>query len=146
MLFRKKKKNVAPAKREGDVRAGNFIIHLEDFHIKFADVAGMCSVRIPLNILSGTMLKMVADGVRQGEEEKVAFAQSYGAVLWNLITVVPDAKLLKDVDAATRRCINRHKDLYAKEGVTEKEDKAIIREEREFQEEVQMLSDDEKKE
>lgn len=141
MFGKRNKKNSVPSVSPLDARCGNFYIHLEDdHHVKVGDVSGMNSVRVATTVVGGSMLKELHAGIRRGEDEKVQFARSYASVLWNLLCAVPDARLMVDVDAAVRRCVERHKDLYGvKDNPDPEMDAQVLREERESAEELDKI-------
>jgi hypothetical protein len=128
----KVKKNKVKLQR-GDVRIGNFVYHAENEHYKVQDINGVFSLRLYGQMPAAMMMRA---GLLNAQENE-AFLHSYAAVMYNVLSCVPDEEFMKAINEAAIACVNRHKEFYGiKEDVTPEEDAKIVQEEKELEEAV----------
>lgn len=129
----KVKKNRIKLQR-GDVQVGNFVFHAEKEHYKVQDINGVFSLRL-YGSMPAAMMMRTALSDTQGNEN---FLHGYAAVMYNVLSCVPDEEYLKAINEAAVACVNRHKEFYGiKDDVTAEEDAAIVKEEKELDEAVE---------
>jgi len=129
----KVKKNKVKLQR-GDVRIGNFVYHAEKEHYKVQDINGVFSLRLYGQMPAAMMMRA---GLLNAQENE-AFLHSYAAVMYNVLSCVPDEEFMKAINEAAIACVNRHKEFYGiKDDVTPEEDAKIVQEEKELEEAVQ---------
>lgn len=117
--------------QRGDVRVGNFVFHAERDHYKLTDINGVFSVRVSGQTPVGMMMRAALSDP-QGNE---VFLHNYAAVMYNVLSCVPDMDLLGAVNRAAVECVERHRDMYGvNEDIAPERDKEILREERELDE------------
>lgn len=120
--------------QRGDVRVGNFVFHAEKEHYKVQDINGVFSLRLYGGMPAAMMMRTGLSDP-QGNEN---FLHGYAAVMYNVLSCVPDEEYLKAVNEAAIACVNRHKEFYGiKDDVTAEEDAAIVKEEKELEEAVE---------
>lgn len=120
--------------QRGDVQVGNFVFHAEKEHYKVQDINGVFSLRLYGGMPAAMMMRTGLSDP-QGNE---SFLHGYAAVMYNVLSCVPDEEYLRAVNEAAIACVNRHKEFYGiKDDVTAEEDAAIVKEERELDEAVE---------
>lgn len=103
-----------------DYRVGNFI------YSNFTDAVGFCDInrtiqtRISKRLVVGLMLEKAI------KDKDDRFLHNYAGFLYYLNGVTPDHDLLKECIESANRCIERHKDLYGKQVVSDTEENEII--------------------
>ena len=113
-----------------DVRVGNFAFHAESDFVKVYDINNIMSHRISTLTPKGKILAMALED-RDANER---WLMNYVAVMFNVLSCVPDPEFFADLNRAAEACLSRHKDLYGiKEDISEEEDAAILDGERNFQ-------------
>lgn len=132
-----------PRVAKTDIRVGNFFAHEENGCIKVSDLNGLASHRISTQIPKGAFLKMMVDGVRNGEQGAENALQNYIAVIYNVLAVIPDDEFYKELIDACSKCIERHKDIYNVKDVSDEEDAKILQEERGLEEAKEAIRKDE---
>lgn len=114
-----------------DYRVGNFVYSDEGDYIKMQDINRTVVHRIEKRIAKGQLLDMMLSA----PEEHKKGLECYAVMMYNVLCVVPDPVFYNDMSSAVLACVNRHKNIYGiKEDISDEEDKAILREEREFHE------------
>lgn len=129
----KVKKNRIKLQR-GDVQVGNFVFHAEKEHYKVQDINGVFSLRLYGQMPAAMMMRTALSDPK----ENGGFLHGYAAVMYNVLSCVPDEEYLKAVNEAAVACVNRHKEFYGiKDDVTAEEDAVIVKEEKELEEAVE---------
>lgn len=117
--------------QRGDVQVGNFIFHAEKDHYKLTDISGVFSVRVSGYTTIGVMMRAALDSPKEHE----TFLHNYAAVMYNVLSAVPDMEFLASVNDAAVSAVERHKEMYGvTDDVGEERDAEILREERELDE------------
>ena len=120
--------------QRGDVQVGNFVFHAEKEHYKVQDINGVFSLRLYGGMPAAMMMRTALHEPKENE----VFLHGYAAVMYNVLSCVPDEEYLKAVNEAAIACVNRHKEFCGiKDDVTAEEDAAIVKEEKELEEAVE---------
>ena len=126
-MIRLGKKKVKVGK--DDVRVGNFIFHSENGYVKVMDLSGFVSHRISGVIPKGRFVL----AAMQDSKAKEQWLHNYAAVMFNVLSCVPDAEFFERVNTAATECVQRHPELYGlKPDISDEEDKAIVESQREL--------------
>lgn len=100
-------------------RVGNFVLSIEKQHIKVQDLNQCFTLRflkrIPIGIWLDSLIKRGEDGVDS--------LKTYIAVIWSVLTVVPDSEYVQALVDDAQDGLKRHPEWYGKkEDKDEKED------------------------
>lgn len=99
---------------KGDIRVGNFVLSVEEQHIKVQDLNKYFTLRFHKRMPVGIWL----DGlIKRGDEGKDSL-KTYISVLWSVLSVAPDNEYMQDLIKAAQEGLARHPEWYGK-----KEDK-----------------------
>ena len=133
---------------KGEVRIGNFFVKEESEHVKVTDLNAVFSFRVRKAIPVGMFIYQSLEAIRKGEDGHTKGMGNYLAVLWALMSTVPDGEFLETAYLACEDCMKRHPEVYglkAGEPTEEDEKKAEgeIKEMMQFEEEVKNLPEDE---
>lgn len=116
--------------QRGDVQVGNFIFHAEKDHYKLTDINGVFSVRVSGYATIGVMMRAALDSPKEHE----TFLHNYAAVMYNVLSAVPDMEFLASVNDAAVSAVERHKEMYGvADDVGEERDAEILQEEKELE-------------
>lgn len=120
--------------QRGDVQVGNFVFHAEKEHYKVQDINGVFSLRLYGQMPAAMMMRTAL----LDPKENGGFLHGYAAVMYNVLSCVPDEDYLKAINEAAVACVNRHKEFYGiKDDIAPEEDAAIVKEEKELEEAVE---------
>ena len=116
-----------------DHRVGNFVFTTFGDNITLRDINSTLTVKIrkgtPLHDFLGILLLEKADAV----------LANWATVMFNVNLSVFDFEMLKEVNEAVARCLDRHKDVYGETPVSDEEDAKIIEEEQKLHEALNNL-------
>lgn len=122
----------------GEIRIGNYFIKREKEHIKIQDLNAVFSLRLSVRMPIGVWLKSILEKGAEGENT----IKTYVAVMWSLISVVPDDELIQALLTNTQDALNRHPDWYGfKPNPTEEEQVEAEQEGKEIAEFEQSLKE-----
>ena len=120
--------------QRGDVQVGNFVFHAEKEHYKLQDINGVFSLRLYGSMPAAMMMRSALLDPKENEN----FLHGYAAVMYNVLSCVPDEEYLRAVNEAAIACVNRHKDFYGiKDDIAPEEDAVIVNEAKELEEAVE---------
>lgn len=126
---------------KNDTRIGNFVLTIEENHVKVQDINQCFSLRFLKRMPTGIWLENLA---QQGEEGRDSI-KTYIAVMWSVLSVAPDNEYMKDLITAAQEGLARHPDWYGqKENPTDEDDEDAVQEVKEmmeFEEEVKSAYD-----
>lgn len=136
-----------PKLEKGEIRIGNFFIKEETEHIKVTDLNAVFSLRVRKRIPAGIFIAQSVEAIRRGEDGHEKGMGNYLAVLWALMSTVPDMEFLETAYTACEDCMKRHPELYGlKKGEpTEEEQQEAekeIKEMMDFEEELKKMPED----
>lgn len=136
-----------PKLEKGEIRIGNFFIKEESEHIKVTDLNAVFSFRVRKGIPVGMFIKQSVDAIRKGDEGYEKGTGNYLAVLWALMSTIPDMEFLETAYNACEDCMKRHPEAYGlKKGEpTEEEQQEAekeVKEMMEFEEELKKMPED----
>ena len=98
---------------KGEVRIGNFFFRDEgeNEHIRVTDLNSCFTIRVlkrmPLGIWLDNMIDLSKVDVNGGNTLK-----TWAAVMWSLLSVVPDDEFVKEIIRSTEDALNRHPEWY----------------------------------
>lgn len=98
---------------KGEVRIGNFFFRDEgeNEHIRVTDLNSCFTIRVlkrmPLGIWLDNMIDLSKVDVNGGNTLK-----TWAAVMWSLLSVVPDDEFVRVLIKSTEEALNRHPDWY----------------------------------
>ena len=98
---------------KGDIRVGNFVLSVESQHIKVQDLNKFFTLRINKRMPVGIWLDNMVNMAR-ADENAVNSLKTYIAVLWSVLSVVPDNEYMQDLIKAAQSGLARHPDWYGK--------------------------------
>ena len=111
----------------GEIRLGNFFVRDEgdNEHIRATDLNSCFTFRVwrrmPLGIWLSNMIRM--------GDKALASIRTYLAVMWSVMSVVPDDEYVEDLLSASKACLSRHPDWYGvKSSPTEGDDASALSE------------------
>ena len=114
---------------KNDVRVGNFVFTDENTHIKVQDISMTVVHRYRKGTVKASLLKMLMEDPDVHGNAML----NYAAVMFNVLSVVPDAEFCAAVITAATDCINRHKNLYGvADDIGKDDDDKILAEERDL--------------
>ena len=94
----------------GEVRIGNFFLKVEAEHVKVQDLNKCFTLRVLKRTPIGSWLKcLVAAGEKGADTIK-----AYVAVLWSVLSVVPDDEYLQTLVYAAKDGLGRHPEIYGR--------------------------------
>lgn len=133
---------------KGEVRIGNFFVKEESEHVKVTDLNAVFSFRVRKAIPVGMFIYQSLEAIRKGEDGHAKGMGNYLAVLWSLMSTVPDGEFLETAYHACEDCMKRHPEVYglkAGEPTEEEQQKAEseVKEMMQFEEESERLKDNE---
>lgn len=105
-----KTKNGRIKLEKGDIRVGNFVLSVEDQHIKVQDLNKFFTLRINKRMPVGIWLDSL---IKRGDEGRDSI-KTYISVLWSVLSVVPDNEYMQDLIKAAQEGLARHPDWYGK--------------------------------
>lgn len=105
-----KTKNGKIKLEKGDIRVGNFVLSIEDQHIKVQDLNKFFTLRINKRMPIGILLDSL---IKRGDEGRDSI-KTYIAVLWSVLSVAPDNEYMQDLIKAAQDGLARHPDWYGK--------------------------------
>ena len=116
-------------------RLGNFVIKLEENHVKLSDINSLFTHRVARGIPVGQFLEMAYKDIRK-DEAKAKGVGNWIAVMFTVFSVIPDVEFLEAVFEASRACMERHPEAYGAPvgDVSDEEDAKIIQEVKEMKE------------
>lgn len=127
----------------GEVRIGNFFIKDEPMHVKVQDLNSVISLRIRHGLPVWLWLKNILGMGAKGE----GTIKTWVAVLWSLLSVVPDDDFIAALMRETRECLGRHPEWYGgvKDATDADDEKAVeqVRAVSEFGAEAEKVAEDE---
>ena len=129
---------------KGEMRVGNFFFRDEgeNEHIRVTDLNSCFTIRVlkrmPLGIWLDNMIDLSKVDVNGGNSLK-----TWAAVMWSLLSVVPDDEFVRVLIKSTEEALNRHPDWYGYDKDAD-DDEAIrdVKEMKEFEEEIRNLEAD----
>lgn len=129
---------------KGEVRIGNFFFRDEgeNEHIRVTDLNSCFTIRVlkrmPLGIWLDNMIDLSKVDVNGGNTLK-----TWAAVMWSLLSVVPDDEFVRVLIKSTEEALNRHPDWYGYDKDAD-DDEALqdVKEMKEFEEEIRNLEAD----
>ena len=95
---------------KGDIRVGNFVLSVEEQHIKVQDLNKYFTLRVHKRMPVGIWLDSL---IRRGDEGKDSL-KTYIAVLWSVLSVAPDNEYMQDLIKAAQEGLARHPEWYGK--------------------------------
>ena len=95
---------------KGDIRVGNFVLSVEEQHIKVQDLNKYYTLRFHKRMPIGIWLDSL---IKRGDEGKDSL-KTYIAVLWSVLSVAPDNEYMQDLIKAAQEGLARHPELYGK--------------------------------
>lgn len=117
--------------QKGDYRTGNFIFHEEENFVKVMASSGIISWRITKLSAIG---QMVTIAIKEKREE---WLKTYAAMNFSQLMIVPDSEYFVKHSQLLNDQTSLHPELYGvKSDPSEEEDKQILQEEKELQEEL----------
>lgn len=112
----------------GDRRVGNFVYHLEKDAVKVSDINSMVSHRISTFTPKGQMVAMAVE-----QKDKEDWLMAYAVTVFNVLSCIPDATFMEELNRSTVECIDRHPEIYnIKRDIDKAEDDAIVDNERDL--------------
>lgn len=122
-----------------DIRIGNFAFHVEPDFVKVYDINNMVSHRISTLMPKGKLLAMALKDWEKNEQ----WLMNYVAVMFNVMSCVPDNDFFADINKAAEACLSRHKDLYGiKDEVDPEEDAKMLESEKETAEVMEKIKEE----
>lgn len=95
---------------KGDIRIGNFVLSVEEQHIKVQDLNKFFTLRFHKRMPVGIWLDSL---IKRGDAGKDSL-KTYIAVLWSVLSVAPDNEYMQDLIKAAQAGLARHPDWYGK--------------------------------
>ena len=95
---------------KGDICVGNFVLSVEEQHIKVCDLNKFFILRFRRSMPVGAWLLHL---IRMGDAGRDSI-KTYIAVLWSALSVVPDDDYLQDLIGAAKAGLSRHPEWYGK--------------------------------
>lgn len=122
---------------KGDRRVGNFIYHLEKEAVKVSDINGMVSHRISTFTPKGQFVAMAVE-----QKDKEDWLMAYAVTVFNILSCVPDATYLEELNKSAKDCIERHPEIYGiKKDIDKSDDDKIVDDQKELHEAVESLKE-----
>ena len=124
---------------KGDRRVGNFVYHLERDAVKVSDINGIVSHRISTFTPKGQFVAMAVE-----QKDKEDWLMAYAVTVFNVLSCVPDATFMEELNKSAKDCIERHPDIYGiKKDISKEEDDKVVADQKELHEAVESLKGDE---
>lgn len=124
---------------KNEKKVGNFIVKMEETHMKVTDLNGLISVRIKRTMVTGMLLESLFTRMAKEDDARDSL-HNYATVLFNFLCVLPDAEFWKESIRLCNECYERHASFYGApaDGTDEDHEEALnaIREEEEFRREI----------
>lgn len=128
---------------KGEMRVGNFFIRDEgeNEHIRVTDLNSCFTIRVLKRMPLGIWLDNMMDMAR-ADENAVNTIKTWSAVMWSLLSVVPDDDFVRELIKSTEAALNRHPEWYGYDKDAN-DDEAIqeVKEMKEFEEEIRRLEE-----
>lgn len=128
---------------KGEMRVGNFFIRDEgeNEHIRVTDLNSCFTVRVlkrmPLGIWLDNMMDLARTNAKGSETLK-----TWAAVMWSLLSVVPDDDFARELVKSTEDALNRHPEWYGYDkDANDEEAIQEVKEMKEFEEEIRRLEE-----
>ena len=129
---------------KGEMRVGNFFIRDEgeNEHIRVTDLNSCFTIRVLKRMPLGIWLDNMMDMAR-ADENAVNTIKTWSAVMWSLLSVVPDDDFVRELIKSTEDALNRHPEWYGYDKDAN-DDEAIqeVKEMKEFEDEIRNLEAD----
>lgn len=109
-------------------RFGNYVLRLEERHMKVCDINETFVHKFSVETPSGLMLKLAF------EEDAEGYILSFCAYLTFISSIIPDREYLQEVSEVGMRCLERKRDIYSPSA--EEDDELVLKEEKELYEEL----------
>lgn len=123
---------------KGDRRVGNFVYHLENNAVKVSDINGIVSHRISTFTPKGQFVAMAVE-----QKDKEDWLMAYAVTVFNVLSCVPDATFMEELNKSAKDCVERHPDIYGvKPGIDKTDDDKILENEKEVHDAVESLKED----
>lgn len=97
-----------PKLEKNDFRIGNFVLSIEQQHIKVQDLNKCFTLRIRKSMPVGRWLD---NFVKMGDSGRDSI-KTYIAVIWSALSVAPDNEYMQDIIKAAQGGLSRHPDWY----------------------------------
>lgn len=124
---------------KGDRRVGNFVYHLEKNAVKVSDINGIVSHRISTFTPKGQFVAMAVE-----QKDKEDWLMAYAVTAFNVLSCVPDATFMEELNKSAKDCLERHPDIYGvKPGIDKADDDKILENEKEVHDAVETLKEGE---
>lgn len=95
---------------KGDIRVGNFVLSVEEQHIKVQDLNKFFTLRFHERMPVGIWL----DGlIKRGDNGKDSL-KTYIAVIWSVLSVIPDSEYMQSLVDDAQEGLKRHPEWYGK--------------------------------
>ena len=98
---------------KNDIRIGNFVLSVEEQHIKVQDLNKFFTLRFNKRMPVGIWLDNMANMAR-ADENAVDSLKTYIAVIWSVLTVVPDSEYVQALVDDAQEGLKRHPEWYGK--------------------------------
>lgn len=103
-------KNLKVKPKKGEIRIGNFVLSIEEQHVKVQDLNKFFTLRVNRRMPVGVWLCGL---IRRGDAGRDS-VKTYAAVLWSVLSVVPDDDYMRDLIRAAQEGLSRHPGWYGK--------------------------------
>lgn len=123
---------------KGDRRVGNFVYHLEKEAVKVSDINGIVSHRISTFTPKGQFVAMAVE-----QKDKEDWLMAYAVTVFNVLSCVPDATFMEELNKSAKECVERHPEIYGiKKDISKEEDDKVVADQKELNDAVETLKED----
>lgn len=95
---------------KNDIRVGNFVLSVEEQHIKVQDLNKFFTLRFHKRMPVGIWLDSL---IKRGDEGKDSL-KTYIAVIWSVLSVIPDSEYMQALVDDAQEGLERHPEWYGK--------------------------------